>query len=57
MIQFYYCQSASLDEKKILSGITFSTQVKEKDIGSGLLVIEAVPEKLELKQEIFNKLL
>ena len=48
--------SASLDEKKILANITFSTEVKEKEVGSGLLVIEAVPEKLDLKQGIFQRL-
>jgi len=46
----------SLDDAKIMANITFSTEVQEKDIGSGLLVIEAVPEKLDLKQDIFKNL-
>lgn len=49
-------KNPSLDDAKIMANITFSTEVQEKDVGSGLLVIEAVPEKLDLKQDIFKNL-
>lgn len=46
----------SVDPAKVVGSITFSTQLKEKDIGNGLLVIEAVPEILEVKQDLFKNL-
>lgn len=49
-------KNPSVDPSKIVDSITFSTQLKEKDIGNGLLVIEAIPEILEAKQELFKNL-
>ena len=46
----------SVDPDAIVSKITFSTEVEPREIGDGLLVIEAVPEKLELKQNLFKSL-
>lgn len=46
----------SVDPDKIVSGISFKTDVKDEGIGNGLLIIEAVPEKLDLKQNLFKQL-
>lgn len=46
----------SIDPDVILSRITLNTNVEPRDVGNGLLVIEAVPEKLELKQNLFKNL-
>jgi len=46
----------SVNPDSIVNSITFSTDVKEKGVGEGLLVIEAVPEILDLKQNIFKNL-
>jgi 3-hydroxyacyl-CoA dehydrogenase len=46
----------SVDPEKVVSSITFSTEVKEAGVGNGLLILEAVPELLDLKQNIFKHL-
>ena len=46
----------SVNPDQVVSRITFSTEVKEAGIGNGLLVLEAVPELLDLKQNIFKNL-
>ena len=46
---------AELDDQAILNQITWSTKIEPKS-DQNLLVIEAVPEKIELKQKIFKDL-
>ena len=46
----------SINPDSIVNSITFSTTAQDKGVGEGLLVLEAVPEKLELKQDIFKSL-
>lgn len=45
-----------INANDILSKITFTTELQEEDIGKGLLVIESVPEILQLKQNVFKNL-
>ena len=44
-----------VDEQAIVSRITFSQQVQPKH-DQNLLIVEAVPEKIELKQQLFKEL-
>lgn len=48
-------KNPNLDENQVLSKITFSTAVEPKST-QNLLIIEAVTEKLGLKQELFKSL-
>jgi len=45
----------SATPEQVVNRITLSTQVKPKS-EENLLIIEAVPEVLEIKQEVFKKL-
>jgi 3-hydroxyacyl-CoA dehydrogenase len=48
-------KDATVNEEQIMSRITFSTRIEPK-ADNNLLVLEAIPEKLELKQKLFKSL-
>ncbi|KAI1307234.1 putative 3-hydroxyacyl-CoA dehydrogenase [Halotydeus destructor] len=48
-------KNPDLDVEKVASSITWSTKIEPKS-DKNLLIVEAVPEKLELKQKLFKDL-